>query len=215
MPGVAGVPDKVAVPSAFGVNVMPAGTLSQPKLGTGKPLVVTVNDPAVPASRVAESALVKAGGPPTTTENDWVASGLSPLLAVIVTGKLPAGPVGVPARVAVPSPLAVSASPAGSAPVSVTSGVGDPVVVIANDPAEFCVKSALDPLVMAGAAPVFTVIVSESVAVLPEALLAETDTVSLPAAAGSPEMVAVPYPLSTRLSPDGSVPVARVIAGAG
>ena len=35
VPAVAGVPDRLAVPSALAVNVMPGGTLSQPKLGAG------------------------------------------------------------------------------------------------------------------------------------------------------------------------------------
>ena len=56
------------------------------------------------------------------------------------------------------------------------AGVGEPVVVIAAAPAWFSVKSAVAPLVMAGAAAVFTVMVSDSVAVLPEALVAEMVT---------------------------------------
>ena len=55
-------------------------------------------------------------------------------------------------------------------------GVGEPVVVIATAPAWFTVKSAVDALVMVGAPAVVTVIVSASVAVLPEALVAEIDT---------------------------------------
>ena len=42
---------------------------------------------------------------------------------------------GVPARVAVPSPLSTKVTPAGSAPVSVSAGVGNPVVVTVNVPA--------------------------------------------------------------------------------
>ena len=114
-----------------------------------------------------------------------------------------------------PSPLSVNVSPAGSVPVSVSAGVGDPVVVIAADPDEFSVKSAVDELVIMGAAPWFTVIVSESVAVLPEAFMAEIDTVAVPVAAGVPEMVAVPSLLGVNDSPSGSVPAARVTDGAG
>ena len=72
-----------------------------------------------------------------------------------------------------PLPLSVKVSPAGSVPVSVIFGVGDPVVVIATAPAWFSVKSAVDPLVMVGAAAAFTVMVSVRVAVLPEELVAE------------------------------------------
>jgi hypothetical protein len=57
-----------------------------------------------------------------------------------------------------------------------------------------------------------------SVAVLPDAFVAETVTVTGwatgVAVAGVPEIVAVPFPLSVKVRPDGGVP-ARVIAGAG
>ena len=42
---------------------------------------------------------------------------------------------GVPARVAVPSPLSTKVTPVGSAPVSLSAGVGNPVVVTVNVPA--------------------------------------------------------------------------------
>ena len=42
---------------------------------------------------------------------------------------------GVPASVAVPSPLSTNVTPAGSAPVSVSAAVGNPVVVTVNVPA--------------------------------------------------------------------------------
>ena len=84
--------------------------------------------------------------------------------------------VPVPESRAVPLPLSVKVSPAGSVPVSVIFDVGAPVVVIATAPAWFSVKSATDPLVMVGAAAVFTVMVSASVAVLPEELVAEMVT---------------------------------------
>ena len=56
------------------------------------------------------------------------------------------------------------------------AGTGDPVAVIATAPAWLSVKSATEPLVMAGAADALTVMVTTSVAVLPEALLAEMVT---------------------------------------
>ena len=58
----AGVPASVAVPSALGVNVTPAG--SAPVLdsvGAGNPVVVTVNVPAPPRPKVVAAALVIAG----------------------------------------------------------------------------------------------------------------------------------------------------------
>ena len=50
---------------------------------------------------------------------------------------------GVPARVAVPSPLSMKVTPVGSAPVSVRAAVGNPVVVTVNEPAGPTVKVVL------------------------------------------------------------------------
>ena len=63
----------------------------------------------------------------------------------------------MPARVAVPSPLSVKDTPAGSAPVLVmVVAVGDPAsVVTVKDPAEPTVKVAWSALVIVGAS--FTV----------------------------------------------------------
>ena len=41
---------------------------------------------------------------------------------------------GVPASVAVPSPLSTKVTPVGRAPVSLSAGVGNPVVVTVNVP---------------------------------------------------------------------------------
>ena len=57
-----GVPEIVAVPSSLSVKVTPEG--SAPvwvKDAAGVPVVVTVNDPALPVVKVALSALVIAG----------------------------------------------------------------------------------------------------------------------------------------------------------
>ena len=105
----------------------------------------------------------------------WVASGLIPLLAVMVRVVVPVA-VGVPESRAVPLPLSVKVSPAGSVPVSVISGSAIRSVVMATAPAWFRVKSATDPLVMVGAAAALTVMVRASVAVLPEELVAEMVT---------------------------------------
>ncbi len=60
---------------------------------------------------------------------------------------------GVPARVAVPSPLSVKVTPLGSAPVSVIAGVGLPLVVTVKLPALPAVKVVPSAEVMVGAVP--------------------------------------------------------------
>ena len=69
----------------------------------------------MPTVPVAVSALVNAGAWPTTIVKVWVASGLIPLPAVIVMLVVPVA-VGVPDSRAVPLPLSVNVSPAGSVP---------------------------------------------------------------------------------------------------
>ena len=59
---------------------------------------------------------------------DWVASGLTPFVAVILNGYVPPVPAaGAPASVAVPSWLSLNLTPRGSAPFSDKPGVGAPV----------------------------------------------------------------------------------------
>ena len=60
---------------------------------------------------------------------------------------------GVPLSVAVPLPLSTNVSPLGNAPVSVIDGVGDPVVVIVNEPATPTVNVPPLALVIAAAVP--------------------------------------------------------------
>ena len=60
---------------------------------------------------------------------------------------------GVPLSVAVPLPLSINVSPLGSAPDSVIDGVGDPVVVIVNEPATPTVNVPPLALVIAAAVP--------------------------------------------------------------
>ena len=64
---------------------------------------------------------------------------------------------GVPAIVAVPLPLSVKVTPAGSAPVRVMVGVGPPVVVTEKVPALPTTNVVEAALVMAGAAFTFNV----------------------------------------------------------
>ena len=87
----------------------------------------------------------------TVKVKDWVAFDPTPLLAVMVIGNEPLDAL-VPASVAVPSPLFVKVTPAGSEPVSVIVAVGLPVEVTVKVPALPWVKVVLAPLVMVGAA---------------------------------------------------------------
>ena len=154
-----GVPASVAVPSPLSTRVTPAG--SEPvsvMAAVGSPVEVTVKVPADPVVKVVLAPLVMAGAASTVSVNDWVASEPTPLLAVMVIGKLP-GAEAVPESVAVPSPLSVNVTPAGSEPVSVMAAVGSPVEVTVKVPADPVVKVVLEPLVMAGAA--WTVQVNE------------------------------------------------------
>ena len=123
-------------------------------------------------------------------------------------GYLPAVPAaGVPLSVAVPFPLLTNVTPLGSAPVSVTDGVGVPVVVTVKLPAVPTVNVVLLALVIAGAW--FTVRVKLWLAGVPTPLLAVIVIGYLPPvpAAGVPLSVAVPFPLLTNVTPLGSAPV--------
>src|SRR4051794_39818256 len=134
-----GVPARVAVPLPLSVSVTPAGSapVSLRATLTGKPVVVTENVPAAPTVKVVLAPLVIAGAWFTTSVKFCVAFGATPLLPVMVTGWRPPVPAfGVPARVAVPLPLSVNVTFAGSVPVfDSTTLTGKPVVVTANVPA--------------------------------------------------------------------------------
>ena len=83
---------------------------------------------------------------------DWMAAGLTPFVAVIVTGYVPPEPgAGVPASVAVPSPLSLNLTPRGSPPFSDKPGVGTPVVVTVRVPAWPTAKVVWSALVIPGA----------------------------------------------------------------
>ena len=71
-------------------------------------------------------------------------------MALKVIGNVPAL-VGVPPRSPPPEALAVNVTPAGRLPVSVTVGVGVPVVVTLKEPAVPTVNVALFALVKTGA----------------------------------------------------------------
>jgi len=151
-----------------------------------------VNELLIPTEKVAEAALVMAGPWPATMDSVWVALGLTPFAAVTVIGKVPCV-VGVPESSAVPLPPSTNVRPS-RLPVSVITDVGAPVVVTAKDPTCPTVKSAVALLVITGGAGATMEMVSASVAVLPELLVAVmvTGYVAPVAAVVGPEMVAVP-----------------------
>ena len=140
------------------------------------------------------------------------------MLAVsVMEYALPAPAAGVPDNVAVPFPLSLKVTPLGSAPVSVSDGVGVPVVVTVNVPAVPTANVVLLALVITGAAfAAFTVSVKAWVVDVPTPLLAANVREYVPTVpeAGVPPSVPVPLWLSTNATPLGSVPVS-VKDGAG
>ena len=138
----AGVPESVAVPFPLSLNLTPRGSAPvSDKPGVGTPVDVTVKAQALPTVQVVWSALVIPGAWLTVRVKVWVAAGLTPFVAVIVNGYVPPVPAaGVPASVAVPSPLSVNVTPDGSAPVSDNAELGTPVDVTVKVPAWPTVK---------------------------------------------------------------------------
>lgn len=129
MPPLPGVPLKEPVAE---LRVTPLGSAPLVlNVGDGKPEAVTENAPREPAVNVALLGLVKVG--------DWFTVNVklcetlpSALLAVIVM--LNAPPLlGVPLSDAVPSPLSVNETPKGSAPLSLSVGVGTPLALAVNE----------------------------------------------------------------------------------
>ena len=129
-------------------NVTPAGSVPVSlKVGEGIPVAVAVKDPAAPTVNVVLGPLVMAGAWLTVNVKFCVASGVTPLLAVMMMGYVP--PVfaaGVPL-----STPAEKVRPAGNVPVALKAGVGNPVAVGVNDAATPGLNEAVGPLVMAGA----------------------------------------------------------------
>ena len=108
---------------------------------------------------------------------------------------------GVPASVAVPLPLLVKVTPVGSVPVRDTIAAGEAGVVMVNVPARPGLNAALFALVIAGAW--LTVRVKLCCAGEPTPLVAVIVSGYAPpvAADGVPAMVAVPLPLSVKVTP--------------
>jgi hypothetical protein len=147
LPLTVGVPLSRPVP---GVNVTPAG--SGPlwlNVGTGKPVAVTANDPAVFTTMDVLFALVIAGAWLTVRLKLCVAFGSSPLEAVMVTGYAPPvlGP-GIPLSTPV---VVLNVTPLGKAPVALNVGAGNPVAVTVNEPEAPTMNVVLFALVIDGA----------------------------------------------------------------
>jgi hypothetical protein len=125
------------------------------------PLNTAVNVVELPAVIVCEAAvkLVIAGAATTFSVKVCCALGFTPLLAVIVIGVLPTA-AAIPEIVAVPLPLSVKFTLAGSDPVLLNAGVGLPVVVTVNVPLVPAVNVTEVALVMAGAWTRTTLIVN-------------------------------------------------------
>src|SRR4051794_27573184 len=146
----------VAVPSPLSVNVTLGGIEPVLESATlvGKPVVVTVNVPACPVWNVVVFALVIVGGCVRCSVKFCVASGVTPLEAVMTMFTSPE-PEAVPASVAVPSLLLTKVTVPGSgSPVSlmaIDAPVGKPVVVTVNVVGVPGGKMAWLALVMAGA----------------------------------------------------------------
>jgi hypothetical protein len=189
-------------------NVTPLGSAPVSVIaGIGVPVEVTVKLPVEPTINVVLLALVIAGPWLTVSVKLWVATVPTPLLAVIVTAKVPPVPAaGVPLRLAVPFPLFTNVTPLGSAPVSVKDGTGVPVAVTMKLPAELTVNVV--PLVLVITGPWLTVSVKLCVAAVPTPLLAVIVIAKVPPVpdAGVPASVAVPFPLLTNVTPLGSAP---------
>jgi hypothetical protein len=124
-------------------------------------------------------------------------------LAVIVSVKVPVV-FDVPEIVAVPSPLFLKLTPLGSVPVLVRDGFGKPVVVTMKANWVLTLSVTADGLVIAGAW--LTVRVKFWVAVVPTPLAAAMARGNVPPAVAVPAIVAVPFPLSAKVSPGGTVP---------
>jgi hypothetical protein len=144
-PVTVGVP--LSTPAEVKVTPLGRAPISL-KVGAGNPVAVTVKEPAVFTTNVVLFALVMAGAWFTVRVKLCVASGETPLLAVIVIAYVPPEPA---AGVPLSTPAELSVTPPGSAPVLLKVGAGKPVAVTLNDPGVPTWKVALLPLVMAGA----------------------------------------------------------------
>jgi hypothetical protein len=112
--------------------------------------VVVAWPPWVTVAELGESEMEKSlvtGG--TTFKVKVCCAKLTALVAVMVMVD-EEGEVAVPDSVAVPFPLSAKVTPLGRVPLSLSDGVGEPVVVTVNEPATLVVNEVLDGEVMVG-----------------------------------------------------------------
>ncbi len=148
-PLAVGVPPRVPVPFPLSVNVTPVGSAPfSNRVGIGNPVAITMNVPAEPTLNVALFPVVIVGevaGRITVSTKFCIASVPTPLDAVNVKLNVPPA-VGVPVRTPVP---ALNVTPVGSAPLSDSAGVGEPVAVTVNVPVAPTTNVVLLALVIA------------------------------------------------------------------
>ena len=196
------------------VKVTPVGKAPvTSRLAAGKPVLVTVNVPGAPCANVAALALEIAGAWFTVrVKVCW--AGVPPFEAVKVSGyEPPVVAFGVPARVAVPSPLFVKVTPAGSVPAIVmllALGAAEVVTVKAPKLPTTNVEEAA--LVKVGVAS--TDSTKFCVADGPTPFWAENVTGYAPAlpGAGVPASVPVPFEFGVKVMPGGRAPAMASVA---
>jgi hypothetical protein len=110
-------------------------------------------------------------------------------------------------------PWSTSVKPAGNTLVVLNMTVGEPVAVSATEPSTPTVNAALLELVIFGVISLLTVRTNDCVDRPPE-FVAVSVNLKVPALAGVPEIVAVPFDPATKCTPEGSVPCS-VSAAAG
>jgi hypothetical protein len=199
-----GVPVMVAVPLPLFTNDSPAGKVPDWDMpGVGYPAVDIGNVNVVPVTMSADGGLMMAGAWSTVTVMVWVV--LPAVLTAISPTEYDPPVVGVPEMVPVPSRLSVNDNPAGSWLVVLMAAVGDPVVVTETESAVPAVSVVSAALVNSGA---WSTVIIRSWTALPAVSVAVNVTGQVPSepAAGVPDTIAVPSPLSANDSPEGNVP---------
>jgi hypothetical protein len=198
----AGVP--LSVPSVPRVTPLGNVPVSLKVIGVGKPVAVTANVPAAPTVKVAVFTLVIVGGWFTVSVKACDASGAMPLVALITMEYVPPVPA---AGVPLSTPPELRLTPVGRAPVPLKVDPGKPEAVTVKVPELPVLKVAWFRLVMEGASS--TVSVKFCVAFGKVPLLAVIVNGNVPPVpvAGVPLSVAVPVPLSTKVTPLGRLPL--------
>jgi hypothetical protein len=189
VPAAVGVPMIEAVPFPLFVKAIPFGRVPDSAMvGTGVPVVVTLNWKALPTSPTAETALVNFGATGTAATvnvNVWTAFGLAPLAATTVNVKIPAT-VGVPASVALPLAPAVNATPVGKVPVSDSVATGVPVDVTEKVNFVPTVAEADAALVIFGATGARSTVIVNCCVAVPLAFFAVRVSDEVPTVVGMP-----------------------------